>query len=123
MSLFNHYQSRFDHSRPEEYSLEQYLNLCKTDPNAYATAAERLLMAIGEPEVVDTSKDAQLSRIFSNKMIRRYPAFSEFYGMEDAVEKIVAYFRHAAQGLRREKTNFVFAWPCGWRQKLAWPNA
>ncbi|MBP9215683.1 MAG: PrkA family serine protein kinase, partial [Agitococcus sp.] len=78
MSLFNHYQLRFDHSRPEEYSLEQYLNLCKTDPNAYATAAERLLMAIGEPEVVDTSKDAQLSRIFSNKMIRRYPAFSEF---------------------------------------------
>ena len=47
MSLFHHYQSRFDHSRPEEYTLEQYLNLCKTDPTAYATAAERLLMACG----------------------------------------------------------------------------
>jgi serine protein kinase len=113
MSLFNHYQSRFDHSRPEEYSLEQYLNLCKTDPNAYATAAERLLMAIGEPEVVDTSKDAQLSRIFSNKMIRRYPAFSEFYGMEDAVEKIVAYFRHAAQGLEERKQILYLLGPVG----------
>ena len=29
MSLFQHYQSRFDHSRPEEYTLEQYLNICK----------------------------------------------------------------------------------------------
>ena len=113
MSLFNHYQSRFDHSRPEEYSLEQYLNLCKTDPSAYATAAERLLMAIGEPEVVDTSKDAQLSRIFSNKMIRRYPAFSEFYGMEDAVEKIVAYFRHAAQGLEERKQILYLLGPVG----------
>ena len=97
MSLFSHYQSRFDQSRPEEYSLEQYLNLCKADPTAYATAAERLLSAIGEPEVVDTSKDARLSRMFSNKMIRRYPAFHEFYGMEDAIEQIVAYFRHATQ--------------------------
>ena len=98
MSLFHHYQARFDHSRPEEYTLEQYLNLCKTDPTAYATAAERLLLAIGEPEVVDTSRDPRLSRIFSNKMIRRYPAFNEFYGMEEAIEQIVAYFRHAAQG-------------------------
>ena len=89
MSLFQHYQSRFDHSRPEEYTLEQYLNICKNDATAYATAAERLLMAIGEPEVIDTSRDPRLSRIFSNKVIRRYPAFSEFYGMEEAVEKIV----------------------------------
>ncbi|MCB1658168.1 MAG: PrkA family serine protein kinase, partial [Pseudomonadales bacterium] len=113
MSLFHHYQARFDHSRPEEYSLEQYLTLCKNDATAYATAAERMLMAIGEPEVIDTSKDPRLSRIFSNKMIRRYPAFSEFYGMEDAVEKIVAYFRHAAQGLEERKQILYLLGPVG----------
>ncbi len=113
MSLFSHYQSRFDQSRPEEYSLEQYLNLCKSDPTAYATAAERLLTAIGEPEVVDTSKDARLSRMFSNKMIRRYPAFHEFYGMEDAIEQIVAYFRHAAQGLEEKKQILYLLGPVG----------
>ncbi len=113
MSLFSHYQSRFDQSRPEEYTLEQYLNLCKTDPTAYATAAERLLTAIGEPEVVDTSKDARLSRMFSNKMIRRYPAFHEFYGMEDAIEQIVAYFRHAAQGLEEKKQILYLLGPVG----------
>ena len=113
MSLFHHYQARFDHSRPEEYTLEQYLNLCKTDPTAYATAAERLLLAIGEPEVVDTSRDPRLSRIFSNKMIRRYPAFNEFYGMEEAIEQIVAYFRHAAQGLEEKKQILYLLGPVG----------
>lgn len=113
MSLFQHYQSRFDHSRPEEYTLEQYLNICKNDPTAYATAAERLLMAIGEPEVIDTSRDPRLSRIFSNKVIRRYPAFSEFYGMEEAVEKIVSYFRHAAQGLEEKKQVLYLLGPVG----------
>ena len=113
MSLFQHYQSRFDHSRPEEYTLEQYLNICKNDATAYATAAERLLMAIGEPEVIDTSRDPRLSRIFSNKVIRRYPAFSEFYGMEEAVEKIVSYFRHAAQGLEEKKQVLYLLGPVG----------
>lgn len=70
---------------------------------AYASAAERMLAAIGEPEIVDTSRDPALSRIFSNKMIRRYPAFYEFYGMEESIEQIVSFFRHAAQGLEESK--------------------
>ena len=99
MSIFRHYQERFDQAQEEECSLEEYLDLCKRDASAYATAAERLLLAIGEPELVDTSRDARLSRIFSNKVIKRYPAFAEFYGMEEVIEHVVAYFKHAAQGL------------------------
>ena len=90
MGVFEHYQERFDAALEEELSLHEYLELCKTDPSVYATSAERLLMAIGEPEFVDTSKDPRLSRIFSNKVIKRYPAFSEFYGMEEAIEQIVS---------------------------------
>ena len=104
MSIISHYQARFDATQQEEMSLEEYLNLCKHDPSAYATAPERMLMAIGEPEMVDTSKDPRLSRIFSNKVIRRYPAFDEFYGLEEVIENIVSYFRHAAQGLEEKKT-------------------
>ena len=103
MSLLNHYQTRYEATQQEEYSLEEYLALCKSDPTAYATASERMLLAIGEPELVDTSKDSRLSRIFSNKIIRRYPEFSEFYGLEEVIEDIVAYFRHAAQGLEEKK--------------------
>ena len=58
-----------------------------------------MLQAIGEPELVDTRSDARLSRIFANKMLRRYPAFRDLYGMEEVIEHIVSYFRHAAQGL------------------------
>ncbi len=113
MSLFNHYQDRYEATREEEYSIQEYLELCKTDPSVYATAAERMLLAIGEPEVVDTSKDPRLSRIFANKVIKRYPAFHEFYGMEEAVQKIVSYFRHAAQGLEERKQILYLLGPVG----------
>ncbi len=113
MSIFNHYQSRYEIKQHEEYSLQEFLQLCKEQPDTYASAAERLLKAIGEPEVVDTSKDPRLSRIFSNKVIKRYPAFSEFYGMEEAIENIVAYFKHAAQGLEEKKQILYLLGPVG----------
>ena len=113
MGVFEHYQERFDAALEEELSLQDYLELCKSDPSVYATAAERLLMAIGEPEFVDTSKDPRLSRIFSNKIIKRYPAFNEFYGMEEAIEQIVSFFRHAAQGLEERKQILYLLGPVG----------
>ncbi|TXS95706.1 PrkA family serine protein kinase [Parahaliea maris] len=113
MSLFNHYQDRYESTREEEYSLQEYLDLCKSDPSVYASAAERMLLAIGEPELVDTSKDPRLSRIFANKVIKRYKAFDEFYGMEECVQKIVAYFRHAAQGLEERKQILYLLGPVG----------
>ncbi len=113
MSLFHHYQSRYDSTQQEEMSLQEYLDLCKEDSSAYANAAERMLMAIGEAEMVDTSRDPRLSRIFSNKVIKRYSAFPEFYGMEEAIEQIVSYFRHAAQGLEEKKQILYLLGPVG----------
>ncbi|HET8707762.1 MAG TPA: PrkA family serine protein kinase, partial [Pseudomonadales bacterium] len=113
MSLFSHYQRRYEVAKEEEYSLQEYLELCKKDRTVYASAAERMLMAIGEPELVDTSRDSRLSRIFSNKIIKRYPAFHEFYGMEEAIEQIVAYFKHAAQGLEEKKQILYLLGPVG----------
>lgn len=113
MSIFDHYQSRYESFQEEEYSLQEYLELCKKDRMAYASAAERMLAAIGEPEIVDTSRDPALSRIFSNKMIRRYPAFYEFYGMEECIEQIVSFFRHAAQGLEESKQIVYLLGPVG----------
>lgn len=113
MDLFKQYQQRYETKQQEEYTLEEYLELCKSDPLTFATAPERMLAAIGEPEVIDTSKDSRLSRIFSNKVIRRYPAFSEFYGMEEPIEQIVSYFRHAAQGLEEKKQILYLLGPVG----------
>ncbi|MFC0337228.1 putative serine protein kinase, PrkA [Kushneria avicenniae] len=113
MSIFDHVQHRFERTLQEEMSLQEYLELCRRDPTAYASASERMLKAIGEPEVIDTAKNPRLSRIFSNKLIRRYPAFAEFHGMEDAIEQIVAYFRHAAQGLEERKQILYLLGPVG----------
>ncbi len=113
MSIFDHVQNRYARTQQEEMSLQEYLELCREQPSAYANAAERILEAIGEPEVIDTAKDPRLARIFSNKVIRRYPAFEEFYGMEEAIEQIVAYFRHAAQGLEERKQILYLLGPVG----------
>ncbi|RMU68493.1 Protein kinase, partial [Pseudomonas savastanoi pv. glycinea] len=113
MSIFSHFQQRFESTRQEELSLQEYLELCKQDRSAYASAAERLLLAIGEPELVDTSTNSRLSRIFSNKVIRRYPAFADFHGMEECIDQIVSYFRHAAQGLEEKKQILYLLGPVG----------
>ncbi len=113
MGIFDHYRSRYETSQEEEYTLREYLEICRDDPSAYATPAERMLLAIGEPELVDTRLDPRLSRIFANKVIKRYPAFADFYGMEDTIEQIVAYFRHAAQGLEEAKQILYLLGPVG----------
>ena len=41
MGVFEHFQDRFDAAQEEELSLQDYLELCKTEPASYATAAER----------------------------------------------------------------------------------
>jgi serine protein kinase len=111
--IFQHYMTRYEETQEEEYTIQEFLDICKEDPIAYATAAERMLMAIGEPEFVDTSKDPRLSRIFSNKVIKKYPAFDEFYGMEECIEHIVSYFKHAAQGLEEKKQILYLLGPVG----------
>ena len=113
MGIFEHYQQRYEKKLDEEYSLQEFLTLCKEDRIAYASAAERLLIAIGQPEVIDTSKDSVLSRIFSNRLISRYPAFKDFYGMEEAIEQIVAYLKHSAQGLEESKQILYLLGPVG----------
>ncbi len=113
MTIFARYQSRFEAAQEEEMSVREYLDLCRSDPTAYASVAERMLMAIGEPELVDTRLDPRRSRIFANKVLKIYPAFPDFYGMEEVIENIVSYFRHAAQGLEEKKQILYLLGPVG----------
>ena len=113
MSIFDHYQARYEAAKDEELSLQEFLALCKDDKSAYANAAERLLMAIGEPEIIDTAQDPRLSRIFSNRVISRYETFKDFYGMEEAIEQIVSYLKHSAQGLEERKQILYLLGPVG----------
>src|SRR5258708_40100501 len=113
MDIYGSFATRFEKTREDELSLEEYLALCKDNPAAYATAGERMLTAIGEPEQIDTRNDPRTSRIFANKVIKVYPAFREFYGMEEGIEQVVSYFRHAAQGLEEKKQILYLLGPVG----------
>jgi serine protein kinase len=97
----------------EEMTFADFLERCKSDPSLYASPAERMLKAIGEPEFLDTKTNARLSRIFANRVLKVYPAFKDFFGMEDAVESIVAYFRQSAQGLEESKQILYLLGPVG----------
>lgn len=94
-------------------SVEEYLELCKEDPFAYASPAERMLKAIGEPELLDTRKDPRLSRIFQNKIIKRWKCFEDFFGIEEVLERLVDYFKHSAQGLEESKQILYLLGPVG----------
>ena len=113
MDVISSFAARYERTRVEELSLEDYLAECKRNPLAYATAAERMLQAIGEPHFIDTRNDQRLSRLFANKTIKVYPAFAEFYGLEEAIEQVVSYFRHAAQGLEEKKQILYLLGPVG----------
>src|SRR5262249_4105862 len=113
LDIFEAFSSTYQRERQEVMSLRDYLLAARDNPMMYGTSAERMIDAIGEPELVDTSRDARLSRIFFNRTIKRYPAFEGFFGMEDTIERIVGYFKHAAQGLEERRQILYLLGPVG----------
>lgn len=61
----------------------------------------------------DTSNDPRQSRIFDNKHINFYRVLTEFYGLEEAIEQVLIYFRHAVQGLEEKKQILYLLGPVG----------
>ena len=72
-----------------------------------------MLASIGEPQLVNTADDQRFGRIFMNRTIKVYPAFHDFFGLEETIERIVGYFRHAAQGLEERKQILYLLGPVG----------
>jgi serine protein kinase len=107
------FKELYDQHKEEIIPLQDYLAQCQSDPSMYASSHERLLAAIGEPVLVDTRSEERLSRIFSNRLIRTYPSFSEFHGLEETIGQIVAFLRHAGQGLEEVKQILYLLGPVG----------
>ena len=113
MEIFTRFAETYDRNKIDEMSLQEYLLGCRDDKMMRATAAERMIAAIGEPELVDTSQDQRLGRIFLNRTIKRYKGFENLYGMEETIERIVGFFRHASQGLEERKQILYLLGPVG----------
>lgn len=111
--LFKELQKKVQ-SDGDVYSIEEFLNSCKQDKSLFATPAERLLKAIGDPKIVDTSLDPdRLGRIFFNQKIKVYESFEGFYGMENTIDEIVQFFKHASQGMEEKKQVLYLLGPVG----------
>lgn len=97
----------------ELMSLEAYLKLAQKESSITDSPAQRMLKAIGEPKKLDTSKTPRMSRIFGNRTIQIYDTFSDFYGLEDVVAKIVSFFKHASQNLEESRQILYLLGPVG----------
>jgi len=113
LDVFDAFSRAYAREKLETMSLRDYLLAARDKPMMYASPAERMIAAIGEPGLVDTSRDSRLSRMFFNRTIKMYRAFDGFFGMEDTIERIVGYFKHAAQGLEERRQILYLLGPVG----------
>ncbi len=113
LDVFDAFSRAYAREKLETMSLRDYLLAARDKPMMYASPAERMIAAIGEPELIDTSRDSRLARMFFNRTIKMYRAFEGFYGMEDTIERIVGYFKHAAQGLEERRQILYLLGPVG----------
>ena len=57
MEVFDVFSDFYKRGNQEELSLQDFLMGCREDPTMHATAAERMISAVGEPEIIDTLID------------------------------------------------------------------
>src|ERR1700752_300596 len=113
LDVFDLFNQAYSREQLETMSLRDWLLAARDDKMLYASPAERMISAIGEQELIDTAQDPRLSRIFFNRTIKIYRAFEGFFGMEDTIERIVGFFKHAAQGLEEKRQILYLLGPVG----------
>jgi serine protein kinase len=113
LDVFDIFSRDYAREKFDSMSLRDWLLAARDNRMLYATPSERMVAAIGEAELVDTAQDTRLSRLFFNRTIKMYRAFEGFYGMEDTIERIVGYFKHAAQGLEEKRQILYLLGPVG----------
>lgn len=95
------FKDPYDFAPEDIMTLQEWLEETKVNSGLYADAAERLVKAIGEPQIInlDANPDHDLAKVYPGKhSISLYKTFDKFYGIEDTIEELVNHFRHAAGG-------------------------
>jgi serine protein kinase len=112
-SLFDAFARSIGAVIEPDMSTSEYLGSCRGDPKRYVDASERLLAVIGETGMIDTAKAPRLGHVFLNRAIRADPAFAGLYAVRDTIERIVGFFRHAAQAPKEHKQILYLLGPVG----------
>ena len=99
-SLFNAFARSFEARSQSDMSMAEYLESCRGDPMRYANAAERLLAAIGEPQMIDTAKAGVPGRVDHLRLTnRRQEPFRRICISHRIVSTRFQIFRHRHIGL------------------------
>ena len=91
------------HAVPIREYLESFSNPNETFGDNVAGALEK---AVGDVKVVNTAKDERLGRMFSNRVVKFYPAFADLYGLEDTIQTLMKLIGMAAAGYPQGKMLF-----------------
>ena len=111
--IFSIFSMAYARERREVMSLTEFLEGCRDDPGMTASAAERMIAAIGEPIVVDTARtraSGASSSTARSSSIRACPASSAWRTRSSASS---SFFQHAAQGLEERKQILYLLGPVG----------
>ena len=98
LKIIEDYKQKYQAPK-ESISFMEYLDLVKKDKSIAKLAHKRIydIMLDAGFKNLDTDKDLRLKRIFGNRKIRSYNFFnSEFFGIEDPIQKIIRYFHSAS---------------------------
>ncbi len=87
MNIFDHYRQRYEAAKDEEFTLQVVLTTVGKIA-ALMPTRQRLLMAIGEPVMVDTAQDPDFLDSFSNRVIARYPALKSFTAWKTRLNRL-----------------------------------
>ena len=110
--LFASYAKSFEAHREAEMSLAEYLKLAGTT----RYVRQRGRADAGGDRRAGDGRHLEGSAARPDLHEPHHPglpAFAEFYGMEETIERIVGFFRHAAQGLEERKQILYLLGPVG----------
>lgn len=79
-------------------TLLDYLFVVKENPKVAIHAHKRMYELLTEPgvEIVKPEEHPRLKRIYGHETLKRYAFFSDFYGIDNSIMKLVRYFHSAA---------------------------
>ncbi|MFC1801929.1 PrkA family serine protein kinase [Patescibacteria group bacterium] len=113
VSLCDMFKGDYDNGLSKEMTVSEYFEEAKSNKDVYASPQGRLLKAIGKPNIIDTSQDEKLGRIFQNRTIKTYETFRDFFGVESSIEAIVSFLTQADQGLDAARKILYLLGPVG----------
>ena len=113
MSIVEKKKRAYEAQKPKLLKIEEFLEMCREDPSLYQSVHGKLLKQFGEPEFIDPETRENANLIHGVRPLPRYPAFADFYGMEEVIESVASFLRHADQNLEERRQVLYLKGPVG----------